>query len=83
MPDEQPTVETDRAKNANEETVLDLLLGDEQRPWTQRELALEIGSSSFVEDAVAYLNAAGLVHETNDGFIFASRPAIRFAQIKN
>ncbi len=85
MPDQQPSPEIpDRAKNATDGTVLDLLVEDEnQRPWTHNELALEIGSSSVVEDAIANLQAAGLVHKTGDGFIFATRAAIQFEQIRS
>jgi hypothetical protein len=82
MTSEQPTLDLPRAEYANEETVLDLLLGDErQRPWTLHELALDIGSQAIAEDAIDNLHAAGLVHKTSDGFIFASRPAIRYHQI--
>jgi hypothetical protein len=80
MPDQQTSPEApDRAKNATNGTVLDLLTENEnQRPWTHHELALEIGSSTVVEDAIANLHAAGLVHETCDGFVFATRGAIQF-----
>lgn len=82
MPDEQPVSVPERARYANEETVLDLLLGDQhQRPWTLHELALDIGSSGLVEDAIDNLHAAGLIHKTSDGYLFASRPAIRYHQI--
>lgn len=85
MPDQQTSPETpDRAKNATNATVLDLLIEDEnQRPWTHDELALEIGSSVVVEDAIANLHAAGLIHETSDGFVFATRAAIQFEQIRS
>jgi hypothetical protein len=83
MPDEQPTLnDSEQAEYASDETVLDLLiLGDSQRPWTTRELALEIGSQPIVEDAIANLYAAGLIHKTSDGFVFAARPVIRYHEI--
>lgn len=81
MPD-QPTSVPERAQYANEETVLNLLLDDQQqRPWTLHELGLDIGSHSLVEDAIDNLHAAGLIHKTSDGFLFASRPAIRYREI--
>jgi hypothetical protein len=86
MPDQQTSSpETpDRAKNATNGTVLDLLIEEEnQRRWTPHELALEIGSSVVVEDAIANLHAAGLVHETSDGFVFATRAAIQFERIRS
>jgi hypothetical protein len=85
MPDQQPSPDTPgRAKNATTGTVLDLLVEDEnQRPWTHDELALEIGSSVVVEDAIANLQAAGLIHKTSDRFVFASRAAIQFERIRS
>ena len=84
MPDEQRNPGTpDSAKNATDATVLDLLVEDEtQRPWTRNELTLEIGSSAVVEDAINNLQAAGLVHTTRDGFIFATRAAVLFEQLR-
>jgi hypothetical protein len=59
-----------------------LTLGDDvQRPWTPHEMALEIGSNAVVEDTIADLHAAGLIHKTSDGFVFATRAAIRYHQI--
>ena len=82
MPDQQTTSVPERARYANEETVLNLMLGDQhQRPWTPHELGLDIGSHSLVEDAIDNLHAAGLIHKTSDGFLFASRPAIRYREI--
>jgi predicted transcriptional regulator len=85
MPNEQPSPDTpDRAKHATDGTVLDLLVEDEnQRPWTRDELVLEIGSSAVVEDAINNLQAAGLVHKTSDGFIFATRAAVLFEQLRS
>lgn len=82
MPDEQPTPETDPAEYATDETVLDLFLyGDSQRPLTLHEIGLEIGSETVAADAIANLHAAGLIHKTSDGFLFASRPAVRHHDI--
>jgi len=84
MPDIEPTPtpHSKHAEHATANTVLDLMLDDDvQRPWTIHELALEIGSTIVVEDAIAELHAAGLVHKTSDGFVFAARPAIRYTEI--
>jgi predicted transcriptional regulator len=84
MPDEQPNPDApDPAKNATDATVLDLLVDDEnQRPWTCNELTLEIGSATVVEDAINNLQAAGLVHRTRNGLIFATRAAVLFEQLR-
>ena len=84
MPDVEPPPAHDpkRAEHATAHTVLDLILGDDvQRLWTLHELALEIGSTMVVEDAIAELHAAGLVHKIADGFVFAARPAIRYTEV--
>lgn len=84
MPDIEPTPTHDpkRSEHATAHTVLDLMLGDDvQRPWTVHELALEIGSTLVVEDAIAELHGAGLVHKLADGFVFAARPAIRYTEV--
>jgi hypothetical protein len=64
-----------------ESTVLGLLLDpDAQRPWAADELAREIGDQLATADALARLHAAGLVH-CLDGFVFASRAALRADEI--
>jgi hypothetical protein len=56
--------------------VLVLLLGsDSQRPWSVAELERERGEQLGTVDAIASLQAAGLVHRCGE-FVFASRAAI-------
>jgi predicted transcriptional regulator len=82
MPDEQPSSASTAKAATTEWVVLDLLLGgDEQRPWSVEELVREIGRPVDVADAIANLHAAGLIHRTTDGFVFATRAAVRFHQI--
>ncbi len=52
-----------------------LILPEEQRPWSVRELALELGSPIDVEDALARLHGAGLVHRCGE-FVWATRAAL-------
>lgn len=52
-----------------------LTLPDEQRPWAVRELVLEIGDQMEVEDALARLHGAGLVHRCGE-FVWATRAAL-------
>ena len=64
-----------------ERTILMLLLSDGQCVWSVEELVAEIGRRLETIDAVAALNAAGLVHRCGD-FVFATRAAIRFDGIE-
>ncbi len=67
---------------ADEWTILDLLLErGEQRHWSIEELAREIGGLVAATDAVAGLQAAGLVHRTSDNFVFVTRAAAHFHEI--
>jgi len=52
-----------------------LTLADQQRPWAVRELVLEIGDQIEVEDALARLHGAGLVHRCGE-FVWATRAAL-------
>ncbi len=52
-----------------------LILPDEQRPWSVGELARELGSPIDVEDALARLRGAGLVHRCGE-FVWATRAAL-------
>ncbi len=65
------------AGEPRERAVFALLVNpEEQRPWSVGELELEIGSSIGVEDSLARLHAAGLVHRCGE-FAWASRAALR------
>jgi hypothetical protein len=52
-----------------------LVTPNQQRPWAVRELVLEIGSRIDVEDALARLHGAGLVHRCGE-FVWATRAAL-------
>ena len=58
-----------------------LTLPDEQRPWAVRELVLEIGDQMEVEDALARLHGAGLVHLCGE-FVWATRAALATVAIE-
>ncbi|MGA7704107.1 MAG: hypothetical protein WB998_04350 [Solirubrobacteraceae bacterium] len=64
-----------------EGTILTLLLSDGQCVWSVEELVVEIGRRLDTTDAVAALNAAGLIHRCGE-FVFATRAAIRFDGIE-
>jgi hypothetical protein len=58
-----------------------LTLPDQQRPWAVRELVLEIGDQIEVEDALARLHGAGLVHRCGE-FVWATRAALAAVAIE-
>jgi hypothetical protein len=63
--------------------VLGLLTDTEvQRPWSLAELEREIGDRIRTADAVTRLYAAGLVHRLGDGFVFATRAAVRADELR-
>jgi hypothetical protein len=64
-----------------ERTILTLLLSDGQCVWCVEELVADIGRRLETIDAVAALNAAGLIHRCGE-FVFATRAAIRFDGIE-
>jgi hypothetical protein len=62
--------------------ILGLLLNPtKQRPWSVDEVAREIGNNMAVADGLARLYGAGLIHRL-DGFVFATRSAVRGDQIE-
>jgi len=67
----------ERAEEVVDQAILHLLLkADQQRPWSQHELALEIGDQIDVEDSLARLRGAGLVHRCAE-FAWVSRAALQ------
>ena len=68
----------------NERDVLYLLTepNDGQPLWSAEDLGREIsGDTDDAETAVRALKRAGLVHRTSDGFVFATRAAVRMVQM--
>jgi hypothetical protein len=56
--------------------VLGLLLApDSERPWSDEEIAREIGDKVETTDSLARLAGAGLAHRLNS-FVWASRAAL-------
>jgi hypothetical protein len=82
MPDEQPIPDQAAEEAHTDWFVLDLLLNDEvQRPWAIAEVVREHGHETNAIDAIDRLHGAGLAHKTSDGFVFATRAAIRYREI--
>jgi hypothetical protein len=65
--------------------ILDVLTEPQlQRPWSLEELARElgtIGEPGEIADGTYRLHTAGLIHRTTDGFLFATRAALRYAEV--
>lgn len=82
MSDEKPTLTAAEELDANESIVLMCLTdSDEQRPWSLDEVIREFGSQSAI-DAINALVAAGLIHRSSDGFVWATRAAVHAARIR-
>ena len=78
---DQPNETVAECARRTEGTILTLLLSDGQCVWSVEELVAEIGRRLDTTDAVAALNAAGLIHRCGE-FVFATRAAIRFDGIE-
>jgi hypothetical protein len=47
----------------------------DQRPWSVREIELEIGDPVGVADSLAHLHGGGLIHRCGE-FVWATRAAL-------
>jgi hypothetical protein len=83
MPDQQPIRDPLERARETEREILYLLTNpeDNQPLWSVEELARELGERLAVEDAIGSLVGAGLIHRPSDGFVCASRAAVRQIQI--
>jgi hypothetical protein len=78
----QPTPMSEAEKQEHTDgVILEALLDhDAQRPWSVDEVASEIEDPEAASDSLGRLLRAGLIHRL-DGFVFASRAALRADQI--
>lgn len=76
MPDDDPTEDV-RSFEELERDVLHALTLESARVWSVDDLGHAINSQIGAVDAVAGLLAAGLIHKTADGFVFASYAGCR------
>jgi hypothetical protein len=82
MPDENPTHDVVAELNAIERDVLYLLTGDDSLPlWSVWDLGRATERGKFVKDTIRSLRINGLVNQTSDGYVFATRAAFRMVQI--
>jgi predicted transcriptional regulator len=77
---DQPNETVAEQGRRTEQTILTLVLSGAQSIWSVEELASEIGRRMDTVDALATLQAAGLVHRCQD-FVFATRAALRFDEL--
>lgn len=49
--------------------------------WSVEDLGRDLDDPPGVEDAVYSLRTAALVHQTSDGFVFATRAGFRMVEI--
>lgn len=78
---DDPSIEPRVVLREADATVLLLLtLPDYQRPWAVRELALEVGSTLEVEDALSRLRGAGLVHRCGE-YTWPTRAAVMAGEV--
>jgi hypothetical protein len=82
MPNVQPTLSERDDADVVQRDILYALTepGDNQTLWTIEDLAREMEDRAVI-DKVNALHRAGLIHRTSDGYIFASRAAVRQIQL--
>jgi hypothetical protein len=82
MPDQNPTPDPVAEANAIERDVLYLLTSEYDLPiWSVWDLARATGRGKHVKDTIRSLRINGLVNQTSDGHVFATRAAFRMVQI--
>jgi hypothetical protein len=82
MPDENPTLTPAERDAQIESLILQLLTDTEaQRPWSDSEVAGEVGDAMHTDQALQRLHAVGLVHRC-DGFAWATRAALRADEVR-
>jgi hypothetical protein len=73
----QPNLDPEDEETRIDRFVLNLLIDEHnQRPWSIEEVIREHGNQRDALDGLDRLHGAGLIHRI-DGFVFASRAAIR------
>ena len=80
---DQTTTNPVRAFNMTQRDVLYFLTNpdDCQPVWSIEDLGRALDNPVGAVDAVGELRRAGLIHQTGDGHIFATRAGVRLVQI--
>lgn len=77
---DQDTPDLAERYDAMERDVLYLLMNGKPI-WSVEDIGRDIDDQAGAEDAVRGLRQAGLVNQTSDGFVFATRAGYRMVQI--
>lgn len=84
MPDEKaiPTLPSRDDTDTVQRDILYALTepGDNQPLWSVEDLARELEDRCVI-DSVCALHRAGLINRTSDGYVFATRAAVRHIQL--
>lgn len=80
MPDSDDTRTLAERYDVTERDVL-YLLTNGLPIWSVDDIGRGIESQAGAEDAVRGLKRAGLIHQTSDGFVFATRAGQRMVEI--
>jgi hypothetical protein len=80
MTDDSPLAATD--SDRIESTILEVLGAGESRLWSVAEVGRQVGDELAAADALSSLHRDGLIHRTGDGFVFATRAAIRSSELR-
>ena len=74
----EQAIETPAEREAGEDdAVLGLLLYEHPGLWSVAEVERAMGDRVVAQDSLARLHGAGLVHRLSEGFVFATRAALR------
>jgi hypothetical protein len=77
---ENPTPTVAARYDATERAVL-YLLTNGLPIWSVEDLGRDLDDPAGADDAVRGLRGAGLIHQTTDGFVFATRAGFRMVEI--
>ena len=78
---DQDTLTPGERYDALEQMVLYLMTDGEQPIWSVEDIGRDLDDPAGAQDAVRGLRTAGLVHQTSDGFVFATRAGCRMVEI--
>ncbi len=81
MPDREDTPTPAERWDARERDTLYLLTGDDLPIWSVEDIGRTIEHPSSAEDIVRKLRSDGLIHQTTDGYVFATRAAFRLVEM--